>query len=125
MPEEAATWVGCAVDELGGRQVGKVEAVYGDASSQAPEWLLVRTSRAGNRRLVPGRDAVAANGRLWVPYSRDAIRGAPKAPKTKRRGELTRQSEQELLAHYGVGAEVGRAAEIAALDAGTATALPL
>jgi hypothetical protein len=120
--DEAAGWVGHRLDDLGGRQVGKVEAIYVDASSEAPEWLLVRIGRIGSRYLVPARDAVGGIKRVWVPYSRDAIRGAPKA---KPGEELSRESEQELLSHYGVGAETGRAAEIASLDAETATARSL
>jgi hypothetical protein len=120
--DEAAGWVGYRLDDLAGRQVGKVEAIYADESSQAPEWLLVRIGRVGSRYLVPARDAVAGIKRVWVPYTRDAIRLAPKA----KPGEaLTRAAEQELLDHYGVGTDAGRAAEIGSLDADATTARSL
>jgi len=93
--EEVFSLQGHKLDEMGGVQVGRVE---GKASGQM-DWLLARMGRFGHYCLVPARDAVSANGRVWVPYTRDQIRRAqrvePDAP-------LDKESEQTVLDHYGL-----------------------
>jgi len=119
---EAQGWKGHKLDDLGGATVGKVEGVYVDAGSGRPEWLLARMGRFGHHCLVPARDAVAAAGHVWVPYSRDKIRKAPRQSPEK---ELERESEQTLLDYYGVGTgEVGRGSDLAESEAGAVTARP-
>ena len=63
------------------------------------EWLLARMGRFGHYCLVPGRDAVSANGRVWVPYTRDQIR---RAPRVEPNAPLDNESEQTVLSHYGL-----------------------
>lgn len=110
-PEELLSWKGFKLDELSGSTVGKVEGTFVDDQSGRPEWLLARMGRFGHYCLVPGRDAVGANGRVWVPYSRDQIRRAPRAEPKK---SLKRDDEQKLLEYYGIGADsAGRGAELA------------
>ena len=62
---------------MGGAQVGRIEGRV-VSESAGMEWLLARMGRFGHYCLVPGRDAVSANGRVWVPYTRDQIRRAPR-----------------------------------------------
>jgi hypothetical protein len=119
--EEVLSWGGHRLDEIGGGAVGKVEGAYLDASSGRPEWLLSRMGRFGHFCLVPARDAVGGVGRVWVPYTRDQIR---QAPRIEPKSELTRAREDEVLAHYGIGAEAGRAADIADRETGAVTARP-
>jgi hypothetical protein len=76
--EEVKVWIGFRLDEIAGAGVGKVEGVFVDESSGEPVWLLARMGRFGHHTLVPGRDAVEGVGRVWVPYTRDQIRRAPK-----------------------------------------------
>ena len=64
-------WTGHRLDEISGGRVGRVEGVFVDESSGAPEWLLARMGRFGHYTLIPGRDAVEGVGHVWVPYSRD------------------------------------------------------
>jgi hypothetical protein len=117
---EAQGWVGFKLDDLGGSTVGKIEAVYLDSRSGDPEWLLARMGRFGHHCLVPARDAVGAAGHVWVPYSRDQIR---KAPRMEAGQPLEREAEETLLEHYGVGASsVGRGADLAERDPGAVTA---
>jgi hypothetical protein len=119
---EVQSWVGFKLDEMGGATIGKVEGAYVDDESGKPEWLLARMGRFGHHCLVPGRDAVAAGGRVWVPYTRDQIRKAPRLDVGK---PITRDTEQQLLDHYGVGTgEVGRGAELAQREASAVTARP-
>jgi hypothetical protein len=118
---EMVSWTGHKLDEMNGATVGRVEGAYVDDASGQPEWLLVRLGRFGHHTLVPGRYAVAAAGRVWVPFARDVIR---RAPRIKTGSSLTKDEESALLAHYGVAAPNGRSAEIAEREAGAVTARP-
>ena len=94
----ATPFEGQKLDEMGGVQVGRIEGTK--TGTTGAEWLVARMGRFGHYCLVPGRDAVAANGRVWVPYTRDQIRRAPRVdPNSPLDGEL----EQAVLAHYGLG----------------------
>jgi hypothetical protein len=98
LAEEAPALEGHKLDEMGGAQVGKIEGRM-SGTSAGSEWLVARMGRFGHYCLVPSRDAVSANGRVWVPYTRDQIRRAPRVePKAPLDGEL----EQAVLAHYGL-----------------------
>jgi hypothetical protein len=120
--EEAKGWVGFRLDEIAGAGVGKIEGVFVDESSGEPVWLLARMGRFGHHTLVPGRDAVEGVGRVWVPYTRDQIR---RAPKVQPAVALTAEAERQLLEHYRIDSEAGRAAEIADHDATDVTATPV
>jgi hypothetical protein len=120
--DDARGWTGYRLDEIGGGNVGKIEGVFVDAENNEPEWLLARMGRFGHYTLIPGRDAVAGVKHVWVPYTRDQIRAAPKVDPS---AALTAGGEREMLAHYGVMADAGRAAAIAERDAGDVTAKPL
>jgi hypothetical protein len=120
--EEVRGWRGFKLDEIGGNSVGKIEGAFADEASGRPEWLLARMGRFGHHTLVPARDAVAGAGRVWVPYSRDFIRKAPRVDPGK---PLDRDQEQALLDHYGIGtADAGRGAQLADRDRATITARP-
>ena len=113
--EPEFAWKGHRLDEMGGAQV--VDDVTGRS-----EWLLARMGRFGHYCLVPARDAVAANGRVWVPYSRDQIRRAPRVEPGK---PLDRDAEQLMLDHYGVGSpQTGRGAELSEREPGAETVHP-
>jgi len=94
-PDNTLDLQGYKLDEMGGAQVGRIE---GKASGRV-EWLVARMGRFGHYCLVPARDAVAANGRAWVPYTRDQIR---RAPRVEPKAPLESVSEQAVLEHYGL-----------------------
>jgi hypothetical protein len=120
--DEVKAWVGFRLDEIAGAGVGKIEGVFVDDSSGEPVWLLARMGRFGHRTLVPGRDAVEGVARIWVPYTRDQIRRAPKVQPSV---ALTAEAERQLLEHYRIASEAGRAAEIAEHDPADITAKPV
>jgi hypothetical protein len=120
--EEVKGWVGFRLDEIAGAGVGKIEGVFVDDSSGEQIWLLARMGRFGHHTLVPGRDAVEGVGRVWVPYTRDHIRRAPKVQPSV---ALTAEAERQLLEHYRIDPEAGRAAEIADRDATDISAKPV
>jgi hypothetical protein len=119
--DEARSWIGSRLDVLGGSSVARVDGFYVDGETGRPEWLIVRLGRFGQHTLVPARDAVGAAGKVWVPYSREAIKSTPR---TNTKTPLTRESELELLKHYGVAGDVGRAAELNARGFEAVTASP-
>ena len=119
--DERSTWTGLQLDDRAGSQVGRVEATLIDDATSAVEWLLVRFGRFGQRALVPARDAVAAAGRVWVPFDTEQIRSSPKASAGK---SLSKADELALLAHYGIGGPAGRAADLADRDGSGPTVRP-
>ena len=115
--DEIEGWAGWRLDDIGGGGVGKVEGAYVDAVSGEPEWLLVRVGRFGRRTLVPARTAVGGVGRVWVPYSREALRGAPRVEP----GEpLDLERESALAEHFATD----RAERIAGRPAGSVMSRP-
>jgi hypothetical protein len=130
---EARGWTGLALDDAGGRAVGRVEGAYADAESGGPVWLLIALGQGRARRLWPGRrgtkrvvvplrECAAMPGRVWTAQSREAIRAAPTVDPSR---PLLREHEAAICAHYGIGASVGRHAELAGRAPGAVTAQPV
>jgi hypothetical protein len=120
--EEARTWIGSAVDDLGGASVGQVHGLFVDAGSGAPTWLIVRQGRVKPTLVAaPLRDCAAAPGRVWIAHDRDVIRRAPVVDPTR---PLLREHELTISAHYGISESVGRAAEVADRPENSATSQP-
>jgi hypothetical protein len=118
---EVRGWIGHRLDEIRGNNVGKLEGVFVDEVSGEPEWLLARMGRFGHYTLVPARDAVGGVKHVWVPYSRDQIRQAPRVDPA---ASLTAAGEGALLEHYGIMSDAGRAAALAERDEDEVTARP-
>ena len=120
--DEARTWIGNAVDDLGGASVGQVHGLFVDADGGAPTWLIVKQGRVKPTLVaVPLRDCAAAAGRVWIAHDRDAIRRAPVVDPTR---PLLREHELTISAHYGAGEQVGRAAEVASRPESSVTSQP-
>ena len=119
--DEVRGWIGDRVDVLGGSSVARVDGFFVDAETGRPEWLVVRLGRFGQPTLVPARDAVGAAGKVWVPYSRETLKSAPRR---KAKDPLTREAELELLKHFGAAGDAGRAAELGTRGFEAVTASP-
>jgi hypothetical protein len=120
--EQARTWIGNGVDDLGGTSVGQVHGLFADADSGAPTWLIVKQGRVKSTLVAaPLRDCAAAAGRVWIAHDRDVIRRAPVVDPTR---PLLREHELTICAHYGVSEQVGRAAEVAGRPENSATSQP-
>jgi hypothetical protein len=115
------TWTGHRLDDLSGSNVGRIEGFFVDEFHRRPEWLLARMGRFGHYTLVPERDAVEGAGHVWVPYSRDQIRRAPRVEPNE---PLSAGTEKGLLSHYAIAVSAGRAAELERLDDGAVSARP-
>ena len=120
--EQARTWIGNGVDDLGGASVGQVHGLFVDAEGDAPTWLIVKQGRVKPALVAaPLRDCAAAAGRVWIAQERDTIRRAPVVDPTR---PLLREHELTISAHYGAGENVGRAAEVVSRDEGSVTSKP-
>jgi hypothetical protein len=120
---EAMSWLGAEVAELSGGSVGQVQGLFVDADSGEPAWLVVRLGRRRRARVValPFSSCAGAPFGVWVAQEADAIRSAPVVDPTR---PLRREHELTICAHFGIGENVGRAAEVAKRQAGDITAAP-
>ena len=116
------SWTGHRIDEITGGHVGRIEGLLIGESSGEPEWLLARMGRFGPYTLVPARDAVGGVGHVWVAYTRELIR---KAPKVDPNQSLLAAAERRLLEHYGLAVDADRATELAARADDAVSARPV
>lgn len=120
---EALGWVGCELDDSSGKAIGRVEGAYADSEVGNPVWLVVATGRRRRPKtiVVPLRECAAMPGRVWTAQGRDAMLGAPTVDPTR---PLLREHEVAICAHYRVGEQLGRHAEVVARPEGSVTAQP-
>lgn len=118
---EAIEWLEMPVDGLGKKTLGRVAGIHLDAEDGEPRWLLIRLGPLAGCTAIPLEHAVEVSERLWAPYDRDWIN---KAPRFKADESLTAAQEIELAAQWGIGADWGRAAEVADRDPDEITAVP-
>lgn len=71
MPQ-ALSWIGMRIDDAYGARVGIVRDVYLEADG-SPRWIFARRTIG----LIPAWEALVGSGRVWVPYERTLIEGAP------------------------------------------------
>lgn len=121
--EDVRGWRGYGVDEIGGSNVGQVHGCFVDAEQGQPSWLIAKLGRFGAGTLVAIPIAACAGGsdRVWVAQERDRIRSAPVVDPSR---PLLREHELTISGHYGIGAGVGRAAEVAGRVEGAVTSQP-
>jgi hypothetical protein len=92
---EALSWIGMRIDDAYGARVGAVHDVYLEADG-SPRWIFTLRRRV----LIPGWDAIAGAGRVWVPYQRELIASAPKLWSLD---DLTSAFETETRRWYAAG----------------------
>src|SRR3954454_19558064 len=86
--------------DASGDKIGKIEEIYLDADTGAPEWALVNTGLfATTSTFVPLRDATDEGGSLRVPYEKAQVKDAPSIDAD---GELSQHQEAGLYQHYGL-----------------------
>ena len=120
---EAMGWLGADVAEIGGDSIGQVQGLMVDADSGEPAWLVARLGRRRRARVVavPFSNCAGAPFGVWVAQEADAIRSAPVVDPTR---PLRREHELTICAHFGIGENAGRAAEVAPRGVGEVTATP-
>jgi hypothetical protein len=125
--DEALGWVGWELDAVDGVAVGRVHGIFVDAESGAPVWLVVALTRKGflgrtraaGAVAVPARECAGALGRAWTAQEGRAVRSAPTVDPSR---PLLREHELTIGAHYGIGEDEGRCAEVAGRAEGSVTA---
>ncbi len=122
--EEAPRWIGAGLADVDGAELGKVEAIFVDAGSGEPSWLVARLGRRRSTRLVavPLRECAGAAFGVWAAQPGEVLRTAPVIDPTR---PLRREHELTICTHFGIGREVGRAAEVASRPEDEVTAVPL
>jgi hypothetical protein len=120
---EAVRWGGATVTAIDGAAVGAVEGLYVDQVSGEPAWLIARLGRRRGSRLVavPLRSCAGAAFGVWVALEGELLRTAPVVDPTR---PLRREHELTICSHFGIGADVGRAAEVAGRAEGSVTSAP-
>ena len=79
--------------------LGRVDQLYVSDDTNTPTWVTINTGLFGMRtHFVPLTDAQIDGDRLYLPYTKDQITGAPSIDEN---GQLTPEEEAELFRHYG------------------------
>jgi hypothetical protein len=120
---EATKWVGAEVKDIRGDAVGEVHGLYVDQASGDPAWLITQVGRRRTARLVavPLRSCAGAAFGVWVAQEGEALKSAPVVDPTR---PLRREHELTICTHFGIGKNVGRAAEVAGRPEGDVTSEP-
>ena len=91
---------GAPVHGSDGAKLGKVEAVYLDNDTEAPEWVAVKSGLFGSHvSIVPLSQGSWDGNALTVPFDKDAIQAAPHHDPD---AALSPQDEDDLYRHYGL-----------------------
>ena len=105
---EAINWRGREMIDLHGQTLGRIEAIYLDYETDAPEWALVRYGRFGGRpTFVPLEGATADEETVHAHFDQAAVNEAPAVDPDE---ELSQDAEAALYRHYGMGEEARRKA---------------
>jgi hypothetical protein len=90
---------GAPVLDVAGERIGRIEEVYYDMATRAPEWIGIGTGFLGMKRvLVPAQGAEPEGGGLRVPYPRDLVKDSPEVAALA----VSEETERSLCAHYGL-----------------------
>jgi hypothetical protein len=94
---EVARMIGETVVDRENHRIGKVEDVAQRADTMQPNWLVVKTSMFGRRRLVPVATANMEDHIVHVPYGKEMVMGAPvpAVPVT-----VAASEDARLIEHY-------------------------
>jgi hypothetical protein len=121
--DQAMGWVGADLAAIDGDGLGQVQGFLVDSESGDPAWLIARLGRRRNTRVVavPLSNCAGAGFGVWVAQESARVRSAPVVDPKR---PLRREHELTICSHFGVGAAVGRAAEVAARPENEITATP-
>ena len=94
------TMTGAPVRGNDGDKLGKIDAIYLDNATNAPEWAAVRTGLfGGHNTLVPLAHAGWDGDTLTVPFDKAALNAAPHHDPD---AAISPDDEDELYRHYGL-----------------------
>lgn len=91
---------GAPVYDNAGEKIGKVEELFYDHETQAPEWIGIGTGFFGTKRvLVPVSGAQTRDDGLMVAFSKDQVKDSPDIDED----EISQECEAQLTSYYGLG----------------------
>jgi len=97
--EDLRKCVGAMLHGTGDEKIGKIGQLYLDDTTGRPEWATVATGLFGRREsFVPLENAWQTEDGVFVPFSKDQIKGAPSVEPDH--GHITPEEEQELDEYY-------------------------
>ena len=97
---DPSTITGAPVRGSGGEKLGKVDAIYYDDATDAPEWAAVKSGLFGKHvSLVPLAQASWDGDALTVPFDKAALEAAPHHDPD---AAISATDEDELYRHYGL-----------------------
>ena len=108
--ENIRDWRDRDVRDVNGDKVGSLEAVYFDTGTDEPTFASVTVGIVGRHRLVfvPLTGAVVGPTYVKVTVDKKTIKDAPTIGTD---GELTREQEPAVFAHYGLMYQPGAGGE--------------
>jgi hypothetical protein len=108
--ENIRDWAGHDVVDAEGSKVGSLEGVYYDTTTDEPSFGSVQVGIVGRRKLVfvPLAGAVVAPSYVKVTVGKKAIKESPSIDTD---GELTKDEEPAIFAHYGLPYVLGAGGE--------------
>ena len=97
---DPSTITGAPVRGSDGEKLGKVDAIYYDDATDAPEWAAVKSGLFGGHvSLVPLAQASWDGDALTVPFDKAALEAAPHHDPD---AAISATDEDELYRHYGL-----------------------
>ena len=97
--ETIAAARGVDVYSSDGEKIGSVEDIYHDYETRQPEWIGIGTGIFSSKQaLVPVEGAELRSDGLFVPYSKDQVKGSPDIDAE----EIDEGTERALYEHYGL-----------------------
>lgn len=110
--EEELLWIFQAtVFDQTGQKIGRVGQVYLDDTTQAPNWVTVKTGLFGMKEFfIPLDNSERAERRITVPYDKATVLASPR---TEVDQNLSPSEEDALYNHYQVE---GKTSDVVALD---------
>ena len=110
-----STLTGAPVRSSDGEKLGKIDAIYLDDATDAPEWAAVKSGLFGSHvSLVPLAQADWDGDTLTVPFDKQALQAAPHHDPDV---ALSAAAEDELYRHYGLSADLSANRSATAVDA--------
>jgi hypothetical protein len=120
---EVLDWAGAELVEREGGAIGHVHGFYVDVPAGHPVWVVAQLGkrRAARTVTLPLAACAGSLSGVWSAFEAELVRHAPLVDP---RRPLRREHELAICAHYGIGEDVGRAAQVAGRAEGEITAEP-
>jgi uncharacterized protein (TIGR02271 family) len=99
---DPSTMTGAPVRGSDGEKLGKIDAIYYDNDTDAPEWAAVNSGLFGHVTLVPLAQASWNGDTLTVPFDKAALKAAPHHDPD---AAISADDEAELYRHYGIAGD--------------------